>query len=138
MFLRHASHHRLDNLCHHARLKRGRKDRTWRERAHAAGVRTPIAVEDPFVILRAADGKRPCSVAHQEERHLRPRQTLFDHDRLARRAEFSLAHRRNECGFRFALRLSDDDALARREAIRFENHRRAERFTPHHRQRIVE
>ena len=51
----HPGDHRLDDLAHDARSQRGVDQRARRERAHAAGVRPAIVVEDPLVILRRAD-----------------------------------------------------------------------------------
>ena len=57
-FGRHAGDHRLDDLAHDARCERGVDQRARRERAHAAGVRPAIVVEDPLVILRRCRSAR--------------------------------------------------------------------------------
>ncbi len=65
----------------------GRRERTRRERAHAAGVRPAVLVEDALVVLRASERDRRPAVAQVEERDLRSGQALFDHDARAGVAE---------------------------------------------------
>ena len=52
---RHSRNHRIDDLLHDAVVQRGVDERARRERAHAAGVRAAIVVENPLVILGRAD-----------------------------------------------------------------------------------
>ena len=49
---------RLDDLAHDARVQRVVDQRARRERAHPAGVRPAVVVEDALVILRGADRQR--------------------------------------------------------------------------------
>ena len=56
---RHSRDHRIDDLTHHTRVQRSVDQRAWGERAHAAGVRPVIVVEDALVVLRGADRQRP-------------------------------------------------------------------------------
>ena len=68
------------------------KQRTRRKRAHAAGIRSTIVVEDTFVILGGADRQRARAVADEEEGDFGARQTFLDDEsfcpphRIARRS----------------------------------------------------
>ena len=52
------ANHRLDDLAHDPLVQRCVDERTRRERAHPAGIRSAVVVEDPLVILRGADRQR--------------------------------------------------------------------------------
>ena len=73
--------------------QRGVEQRARRERAHAAGVRPLVAVEDALVILRRADRRARAAVAQREERHFRAAEAFLDHDASAGVAELLLVHR---------------------------------------------
>ena len=88
-FGRHAGDDRLDDLAHDALVQRRVDERARRERAHAAGVRPAIVVEDPLVVLRGADRQGAYAVAEHEERHFGSDQALFDHQPVAGGAEAS-------------------------------------------------
>ena len=86
---RHSGQHRIHDLPHHPDFKGGVEQRTRRERAHSAGIRTPIVVEDPLVILRRSDRQRAGAVADKEERDFGTAQAFLDHRAARRRRRIS-------------------------------------------------
>ena len=86
---------RLPRACRRAPAGRSRSitdaiscgvdERTRRERAHPARVRSPIVVEHALVILRGAERNRRGAVRQEEERHFRTGEALLDHQPRARR-----------------------------------------------------
>ena len=56
-------------------------------RAHAAGVRTQVAVEDPLVILRWFEGNAAFAIAEHDEAHLFAFEEFFDHHRKGQRGD---------------------------------------------------
>ena len=135
---RHAGDHRIHDLAHDARPKRGIDERARRERAHPAGVRPAVFVEDALVILSRSDGQRTRAVADDEERDFGTGQTLLHHQPIARRAKPSIAHRRDDRGLGGRPIVRDDDALSRRETVGLEHDRESEFIRSHARERIVE
>ncbi len=118
-------------------MERGVHERARRERAHAAGVRAPVAVEDALVILRGADRERPRAVAHDEERDLGAGQAFLDDELRARRAESALAHDGDDRRLGLRAIPGDDDALAGGEAVGLEHERPAEFAGPGDAERFV-
>ena len=73
--------------------------RARRERAHAAGVRPAVVVEDPLVILRGADRQRARAVADDEERHFGTGRHSSITSRSPAAPNRPLAHRRDDRRF---------------------------------------
>ena len=115
----------FDDLAHDPRLERGIHQRARRERAHAAGVRPAVVVEDALVILRRADRDGARAVADREERHFRPDQAFFDHEPIAGGAEFPLAHGVGDRALGGGTILGDHHALAGRQSVGLQHHRAA-------------
>ena len=134
---RHAGNHRIDDFVHDAGLELAVDERARRERAHAAGIRTAITVEDPFVILGRPDRHRARSIADREERHFGTAEALFDDEPIPGRAEFSVAHRfaNRRLGARSIV--GDDHALTRREAVGLQHDRETEFTRGDRGQRLV-
>ena len=108
----------------------------WRERAHAAGVRPLVVVEDALVVLRGPNRKGAGAVAQDEERHLRSDQALLDDQALASVAKTTADHRggngllcRGEVG-------RNHHALAGGEAVSLQHDRKAERTRAHDGERV--
>ena len=137
-FSGHAGDHRLDDLARHARLERGVHQRARRERAHAAGIRPAVVVEDALVILRGTDRQRAFAVADEERGDLGSGEALLDHQTIAGGPEATLAHRCGDRRLRRRSILGDDDALAGSQSVGLQHEREAERARAHHRQRFVE
>ena len=89
----HAAHHRVDDLAHDARLHRGVDQRARRERAHPAGVRSLVVVEDALVVLRRRQRHRAAAVADREERDFGPVRHSSSTTPRAGVAELTLLHR---------------------------------------------
>ena len=86
-------------------------------RAHAAGVRSGVAIEDGFVVLRGREGDDIAAVAQRDEADFFAAQKLLHHQ---------AAGQGGERGFRFGAIMDDHHALARREAVGFQHHGKAE------------
>ena len=86
------------------------------------------------MVLRRADRQCPSTVAHDEERHFRTGEALLEDERAAGVAEASLLHRRDHGSLGLVAVGSDDDALARRQAVGLEHQREPERARPDDRQ----
>ena len=91
-----ARHDRIDDLAHDAKLQRVVDERAGRERAHASGIWSFVAVEHAFVILRGHQRRRAGAVAQREERDLRPVETFLEHDARASLAELPALPSRHE------------------------------------------
>ena len=99
-------------------------ERARRERAHAAGVRPAVVVEDPLVILRRRQ-------RHERRRRRRARSTTPPRRRGTLRARCdrrrspkrAIDHRRAHGGFGGRAILGDHDALAGREAVGLDDQR---------------
>ena len=76
----HAGKRRFDDLAHDTGLQLGRQHSGGRIGAHAAGVRTLVAVEDALVVLRRAEGEGGGAVAQGEEARLLAFEKGLDHD----------------------------------------------------------
>jgi hypothetical protein len=103
-----------------------RRERTRRERAHAAGVRPAVVVTDAFVILRAAEIRRVLAIGEKKERHLGSRQAFLDHQPRAGRAELFVDHRGAHGGFRLGTIGRDCHALPGRQTIGLHDHWKTE------------
>ena len=121
--------HGVDDL-----LDLGRAEaRHRRVAAHAAGVRSLVAVEDPLVVLRRRQRHDVLAVAERQQRELFAREELLQHD--GRLAEAPLAEEDLDRVARGGLRVADDHALAGRQAVGLEDqrdrrHRRGARAPP--------
>jgi hypothetical protein len=89
-----------------------------RVRAHAAGVRTDVAVLGALEVLY--DGEREClgAIAESEDGHLFALEQLLDHDLLAERRH------RSEGPVELFLGPADEDALPRRQGVGLDDARR--------------
>src|SRR2546430_10103981 len=94
--------------------------------AHAARVRTLVAVEDGLVVLRGGERQRVGAVGEREERDLLPRQELLDDHRRACRAERRALHALADGLVGVREGPADDRALASGEAVRLDHEGRAE------------
>ena len=108
------------------RSRRRINQRTRRERAHAAGVRPFVVVEDALVILRGTERNGAPAVAEGEEGHFRTGQALLEHDARARGSEASLFHRLADRIVSGAGIGGDDNALSRGQAVSLDDDRQAE------------
>ena len=96
--LRHALDRWHDDLAHHASVYLRRDHRRGRVRAHAAGVRSLVAVAQALVILAGGERQYVDAVAHHYEARLLALHELLDHHACARRAEASAGHHRVDRG----------------------------------------
>ena len=124
-FLRHALYRRLDDFAHHARVDLGRDDRCRRIGAHAAGVRTLVAIAQPLVILARGERQHVRAVAHHDEARLLAFQELLHHHAAARGAIAPLDQHGVEGGVRLLARGGDHHAFAGGEAVGLDDDRRA-------------
>ncbi len=83
--------------------------------AHATGVRSLIAVEHGFVILRCFERNHAIAIAEHDETDLFALKKLFDHQRAA------IGHELLDPSLRFLAVLRDDDAFARGEPVRLQH-----------------
>ena len=123
--LRHALDRGLDDLAHHARVQPRRDDRRRRVGAHAAGVRSLVAVAQALVVLAGGERQHVRAVAHDDEARFLALEELLDHHARAGGAELVLAEHRVDRGVRFLARRGDHHALARGEAVGLDDDRRA-------------
>ena len=87
--------------------------------AHAAGVGSLVAVEDPLVVLRRGQRHDVLAVAEGQQRELFALEELLQHD--GRRAEAPLAEEDLDRLARGGLGVADDHALAGRQAVGLED-----------------
>jgi len=93
------------------------KDGRIAKSAHAAGVRTLVAIEHGFVIARRRERDDVAAVAQRDEADLFATEEFFDHQ---------AALKLGEGGFGFGAVLGDDDAFSRGESVGLEDYREAE------------
>ena len=108
---------------HHGRQLFVGHDGHRRVHAHAARVRTAVAVEGALVVLRRGHAERAAARDERQKRAFRTRHALFDNDRgasLAERACKAVVHGLF-CVFDV---LGHDNALARRKAVSLHDDRR--------------
>ena len=122
----HAMKHGHHDLVEHAAFDVGRQQRARRERAHPAGVRSAIVVEDALVILRGRQRHARRAVGEHEVRRFLADQKLFEHDAVAGRSESTVDHGRAHGRFGRRAIVGDDDALAGGETVGLEHERIAE------------
>ncbi len=92
------------------------------------------------MVLRGHHGPHAFPVRKRQHGNLRPGEELLQHDAAARIAEDFVLHHRADRALRLSVILGDHDALAEREAVRFDDDGvAAPRADPAHRRRgIVE
>ena len=118
--------------------QRGVDQRARRERAHAAGVRPAVVVEDALVILRGADRHGARAVADRRRTTLPGRSgTPRSRARSPAAPNSPIAHRRDDGGFGRRAIVGDDDALAGGEAVGLQHDRQAELADANDAQRLV-
>ena len=110
----HAVHDLLDEVL--------RRPRQRRVRAHAAGVRSLVAVAHPLEVLRGDERHGVDAVGQDEQRDLRAVQVVLDDDPAA-----GLRQAVGGVRERLVAVVGDDDALARGETVVLDDVRRAER-----------
>ena len=120
-FLGHALERRLDDEREDVGRRGGVQEDRRAVRAHAARVRAALAVVDLLVVLRGRERERALAVAEDHEADFLALDEPLDEDAVARRPEDAVLEEELErlLGLRRLLR--DDDALARREAVRLED-----------------
>ena len=114
---------RDENVANDAAFQFRRDDRRGRIRAHAAGVRTDVAVADPLVILRAGQYRQRGSVGQRHHRRLFALERLFDQNIFARVAKFAGHHRARDRFFGLRRIGAHQHALARRKTIGLDDQR---------------
>jgi len=102
-----------------------RDDRRRRVRAHAAGVRAAILVEQTLVVLARRERERVLAVDHDDEARFLAVEEFLDHDACACVAELVARQHHVDRFVRFLERHRDDHALAGREAVGLHDDRRA-------------
>ena len=123
-FLAHPAERGHDDGAHHPLFDLAGHDRRRRVRAHPAGVRAEVAVEDPLVVLRGdeRDGVRP--VADDVEARLFPREHLLDDHDVSRGPELAAPHESRDSLAGLVRVARDHHALAGREPVGL-HHQRA-------------
>ena len=107
---------RQHDFVHNAGAHRGVDDRRRRIGAHAAGIRSLVAIEGALVILRRSQRERGRAVAEREERGLLAVKKFLDDQFGAGLTEAAAQHHVDR-GFRFGQSLRDDHALAGRQSV---------------------
>ena len=120
------AYHRQDNLFLDEGQQIIRDDGRRRICAHAAGVRALVAVERPLVVLRTRQQHRRFAVRKSQYRALLAVEEFFEQDLGAGGAEFVGDKHIVDCSLRRLARFGDDHALARRQAVRLDDHGKAE------------
>ena len=120
----HPAHHGLHDLVHAARLQRLVHERARRERAHPAGVRPLVVVEDTLVVLREPMGsaRSPSLTTKNDTSGPARHSSTTDGRRLRQSSALSSRRRRRT---RFRAIGGDNDALPCRESIRLEDERKS-------------
>jgi hypothetical protein len=95
----------------------------------------PSSPSNTLVILRREQCGRALSIAYREERDLGTGETLLEDHPGARFAELAVLHRRAHGKMGGLLVRGDDDSLARREAVGFDDERKPELARRHDRMR---
>ena len=113
----HRFHRRIDDAVQNLSGLRLGENRPIAIRSHAAGVRTGVAIEDGLVILSGRQRHNVSPVAQRDEAHLFATKKLFDYQPALQRAQ-----RR----FGLLAVLRDDHALARRQPVGLQHHRKTE------------
>ena len=121
--------HRLTDLINAGLVDGGH----GRVRAHAAGIRASVTVEDPLVILGGREWQGRLPVADRQQRDLLAVEELLDDHPLS--PEAPLHQQVVQRDARLALVGGDDHALARRQAVGLD-HGRIARDRRHARVRI--
>ena len=99
-------------------------ERVRRDRAHAAGVKTLVAVERALVVHGGDHRHERLAVGKRQNRHLRPRQELLDHNAGGRsRRRRSSRIMETTASFASSRRLRDDNALAEGQTVRLHDDR---------------
>ena len=120
---------RQHHLAHRPLVDRGGDDRRGRVRAHAARVRTEVAVAQALVILGGGERQHGLAVDQRDEACFLALQETLDDDLAAGAAELAVEHRPHG-SFGLLVRLGDDDALAGGEAVGLDDERHALRPDP--------
>src|SRR4029434_6325601 len=100
-----------------------RRERAWRERAHTTSVWAPIAVKNPFVILRCPERYRTLAIAEKECRYFGARQAFLNHEARTGGSELLVDHRGPHGGLCLSTIGRDCHTLAGRQTVRFDDHR---------------
>src|SRR4030095_7675711 len=85
--------YRLHDTGGHVSHQCRRRERAWRERAHTTSVWAPIAVKNPFVILRCPERYRTLAIAEKECRYFGARQAFLNHEARTGGSELLVDHR---------------------------------------------
>src|SRR5579872_4281214 len=120
----HRPQGRHDDLGHDAGAHRVIDIRRRRIGAHAAGIRTLVAVKGAFVVLRGRERDGVFAVAQREERGFFALQKLLDDDFGAGLADAAAEHHVDR-GLGFGHGFSDDHPLAGGKAVGLDDDRRA-------------
>ena len=111
-----------DNFVHHLLLQRGGQHRGGAVSAHAAGVRSDIAVTNPLVVLRGAEGQDILAVGDREEARFLTGQKFLEHHFRAGRAKAAVEHVADRC-LGLVAGFGNDHAFAGGQAIGLDHHR---------------
>ena len=122
--MRHGAHGRRDNLCHHARFKRGGQHAGGGVSSHTAGIRPNIAIADALMILRRSKGDNIASIGQGKKARLFAPHKFFKHNFGTRRAKATAEHILNRVAC-LSLGFGDDHALASRQPIGLDDDRQA-------------
>ncbi|GAV36827.1 hypothetical protein ROTAS13_04516 [Roseomonas sp. TAS13] len=120
---RHLRQGRPDDPLHGLGLERLGEGRGGGIGAHAAGVRTGVAIADALVILRPDQGQGMAAVAEGEEGDLLADQAFLDQDRGARRAVDAAIQHVGDGGLGLLQRGGHHHALAGGEAVGLDHDR---------------
>ena len=119
----HAVDDGLDHLAHHARVDFRRDHRCGRVRAHAARVRTAVAVEQALVVLAGRERQHVAAVDHDDEARFLAFEEVLDDDARAGRAHRVADEHRVDRGVRLGEIHRDDDPFARGESVGLDHDR---------------
>ena len=97
-------------------------------RSHSAGVRAAVPLEDALVVLRRGKRQSRLAVGQHQERGLLALEKFLDDNSLARHTEDPFFEEKPEGPFGLRLRIDDDDALARGQAIGLQDGRQSDRL----------
>src|SRR5690606_35399815 len=122
-FSGHTAHGRVDDFVHHALVHRGGDHRGGGLGAHAAGVRTAVAIAHALVVL--ASGQRPyvLAVDHNDETGFFAVEEFLDHHARASLTEGIAREHVTHRVFGFLQGHGDDHPLARRQTVGFDDDR---------------
>ena len=93
------------------------------DRAHAAGIRAPVAIQRPLVIPAVGKKQERRAVHEGVDRAFGPLEKFLDHDLAAGVAEHSVVHALPDRLLRLGRVLRDDDPFAEREPVGLDDQR---------------